>query len=480
MVIHLDPRASFSTGEPVTAWDVKNTFEMLSRYGSLTRRALAAKIKTFSVVDDHTIHLVFNSDEKGLYDRDLPLVFLLMPVFSAAHITPETFCKSGLTPLIGSGPYTVSDVHPGKKITYKRNPSYWGKDLPTSRGLFNADFVSVDIFYSDLPAFEAFKRGLIDIWVEEDLGRWKNGYDCAAVREGTIRRQEIVHGQPVGIYGFVFNQDRSALKDQRVRQAVMMAFDYNMLSSQLSQKDHSRTESFYQNSLFQASDSLSKAEQDVINLLPIPLAQTTLPSVHEHSFSKALELFAEAGWHPKNNLLVKKGVPLTLTILIKSKDFEQARLAETLATCLRRVGITVHIQRRENTQFIADLRARNFDIALWKWITSLSPGIEQTLYWHSRSAAQPSTRNYGNIRNPNVDFLCDKILECTSVEDLTATTKVLDRVLRQGYYILPLFHKTKDYRAFWKHIKTPPFPSHSPYWPATESFWIHAPHSQAP
>lgn len=472
MVIHLDPMARFSTGEPVTAHDVKHTFNLLSQHGSVTRRALAAKIKEFAIVDDHTIHLVFRPDDKGLYDRELPLVFLIMPVLSAAHTPSKTFCKSGMTPLVGSGPYIISNIDPGRKIVYQKNPSYWAKDLPICQGLFNVDSVSVDIFYSELTAFEAFKRGLVDVWVEEDLGRWRNGYDCPAVREGLIRRQEIAHGQPAGIYGFVFNQDRPSLKDQRVRQAITLAFDYGMLLAQFSPKDYARTESFYQNSPFQASENVSQAEKNIINALPIPLTQTTLPPIHEHSFSKALELFAQAGWHPHNNLLMKKGAPLTLTILIKSKELEQGRLAEALATCLRRVGVTVHIHRRENTQFMSDLRARNFDIALWKWVTSLSPGIEQTLYWHSRSAAQPSTRNYGNIRNPNVDFLCDKILESTSVEDLTATTKVLDRVLRQGYYVLPLFHKTKDYRAFWKQVKVPPFPAHSPYWPPTESFWI--------
>ena len=63
---------------------------------------------------------------------------LLMPPVGRL-LDAETFEKTTLDPPIGSGPYVIAKLDPGKTITYKRDPNYWGRDLPVNRGLNNFD-----------------------------------------------------------------------------------------------------------------------------------------------------------------------------------------------------------------------------------------------------------------------------------------------------------------------------------------------------
>ena len=121
---------------------------------------------------------------------------------------PDTFDQTSLAPPLGSGPYVVAEVRPGESITFKRNPDYWGRDLPINRGLYNFDEVRFDYYRDANTHFEAFKRGLYDMRIETDPGRWATGYDFPAVRQGKIALDTVADGLPKPVTGLVFNLRR--------------------------------------------------------------------------------------------------------------------------------------------------------------------------------------------------------------------------------------------------------------------------------
>src|SRR6478752_1216812 len=164
VTFHLDPRARFSDGKPVTAEDVLFSWALLRDKGRPNHRQYYAKVAKADAPDPLTARF----DLAGANDRELPLILGLMPVLPKHVVDVATFEETSLTPMIGSGPYRVTAVKPGASITFTRNPDYWGRDLPINRGLFNFDEVRLDYYREANGQFEAFKRGLYDFRVENE------------------------------------------------------------------------------------------------------------------------------------------------------------------------------------------------------------------------------------------------------------------------------------------------------------------------
>jgi ABC-type oligopeptide transport system substrate-binding subunit len=473
LIIHLNPLAKFHSGQPVTAEDVIFSYQTLCQYGPPGRRVLAHQVAKVAAIDPRTVRFDFVRQDDGRYNQELPLLVLIMRIFSKDSLNNSSFDKTGYTPLQTSGPYKVKSVDHGKSVTYVRDPNYWGKDLVVNKGRFNTDEITIDVFFNETAAFESFIKGVIDCWEEKDFQRWKRGYHVPAVTQGNIVRSEVVHRHPVGMFAFALNQNHPALKDIRVRKAISLAFNPQELRLQMDE-DCALTHSFFQLSEFEAPLVPSAQEQAILDQLPYPGAFEMAPPFVKMEKTmrrkKALSLLKEAGWELVQGQLMRQGVPLQMVIL--TKDRAETKIAEVFARTLKEVGIHPLIKQAKATHYTKMVNDRSYDVLLFTWMHSLSPGAEQGLYWHSESAKKIGTRNYSAIENPNVDFLCAHILKSKTRQDLVASLQALDRVLRSGYYVVPLFHRTKDYRAFWKYVKTPPYPSHSPDCPALDSFWI--------
>ncbi|MBL8588733.1 MAG: ABC transporter substrate-binding protein, partial [Methylobacteriaceae bacterium] len=197
-IFHLNPAARFSDGAPITADDVLFTFELLKTKGRPQQRAAYSQVKAAEKLDARTVRY----DLTGIGDREMPLTLALMPVLARHKVDPESFAETSLTPPVGSGPYVVAEVKPGERLTLRRNPDYWGKDLPLHRGLFNFDEIRVDYYRDANSLFEAFKAGLVDWRLETDPTRWARAYDFPALREGRVKRESIPFGLPKGMDGF--------------------------------------------------------------------------------------------------------------------------------------------------------------------------------------------------------------------------------------------------------------------------------------
>ncbi len=182
VIFHLDPRARFSDGKPVTSQDVAFSFEMLKTHGKPFHRNSFRRVAAVETPDAATIAFRFAAEA----DRELPLIIGTMPVFAKHATNPATFPETTFTPLVGSGPYLVSEVRPGESITMTRRGDYWAEDHPLTRGQHNFETIRYDYFRDSNTLFEAFKVGLSDLRIEPDPTRWTTGYDIPAVRDGRI------------------------------------------------------------------------------------------------------------------------------------------------------------------------------------------------------------------------------------------------------------------------------------------------------
>jgi ABC-type oligopeptide transport system substrate-binding subunit len=477
LIVHIHPKALFADGRPITAQDVIFSFRQSGLHGVAARREAARQVRRMIALDDRTVRFDFAPTAMGHYDRELPLLILLTRVF-AEHSLPKDipFEQSGLRPLITSGPYEIASHNQGRSIVYKRRPDYWAKDLPIVQGLYNPDKIQISVYQSPEMADQAVARGESDFAQESSCQKWQDFWKkLPAVQTGQLILQATKHRHPVGMYGIAMNTDSLRLKDIGVRRAIQLLVSSDDLKALMGDNDKV-TLGFFDNTSFQAPAEPSQAEQALNKELPSPLTDTALPaSSHTLPASRrrleALRLLTAAGFSLKNGKMMDAdGRPFVLTFLVP--DTQKERVAEAVSRALAKVGISVAIQRLEPLLYQKKIQDAAYDLMICTWMHSLSPGVEQSVYYHSAAVTNPNHRNYARLKNPNVDFICQRISTQPTQEGLETHMQLLDRLLRRECAVIPLYHKTTDYRIFSNRVGHPPFPQLSPYSPPPWSFWI--------
>jgi peptide/nickel transport system substrate-binding protein len=378
-------------------------------------------------------------------------------------------------------------VRPGERVTLRRNPNYWARDLGVSRGFWNFDEVRFDFYRDANSHFEAFKRGLYDVRAETDPARWETGYDVPAVREKQIVKEDIATGLPAGMSGFVFNTRRPLFSDIRVREALGLLFDFEWVNRSFFFDLCRRTASYFEGSELSAQGRPADAsERKLLAAYPEAVRHDVLegkwsPSASDGSgrdrdtLRRALALLSAAGWELEGTELRDRGSgrPFAFEILVTTKD--QERLALSYARDLRRAGIDAKIRLVDAVQYDRRRQTYDFDMLQNAWGASLSPGNEQSFYWGAAAADVPGTRNYMGVKSAAVDAMIEAMLAARERPDFVAAVRALDRVLISGFYVVPLFHVPDQWVARWTHVERPSETSLYGYLPET---WWRQPRGQ--
>lgn len=457
----LRPEAKFSDGTPITAADVVFSMETLRDKGRPNFKNSYSKITKVETPDDHTVTF---HQEVG--DRELPMIVGLMPILPKAQWQGKDFAQTTLDPLVGSGPYVMEKIKAGETITYRKNPNYWGKDLPIGKGLWNFDAVRYDYFRDANAAFEAFKSGLVDVRIETDPTRWNTGYTFPAAKDGKITLEKIEQKTPAPASGFIFNTRRPLFEDPRVREALVMAFDFEWANANLFNNAYRRTYGYYAGSeLSSEGKPVDDAEKKVLGNALAKLRPDFVDGSYKLPVSdgsgrdrkilrKAVGLLAEAGWTMGDKGLVNaKGEHFTFTILVKDRD--QEKIALHYQRTLQAIGITANVRIVDSAQFLSMQNSYDFDMIPWSWFNSLSPGNEQVLYFGSDGRTVQGTRNMPGIADPAVDAAIKAMLDAKTREEFVAAVHAEDRLLTSGFYMVPLYDAGGQWVARWNSIGRP-------------------------
>ncbi len=481
---HLDPAARWQDGTPVTAADVLFSLEVQREHGTPNRRRFYARVAA-EAPDERTVRFTFAAGPDGVRDREMPLLMGLMPIHCKAWWAGRAFERTTLDPPLGSGPYRIARVDAGRRIVYRRDPAYWGRDRPVRRGLFNIDTLDFTYYRDAAVAREAFKAGQGDLRLETDPGAWATGYDGPALRDGRIVLEELAHRRPEFARGLIFNTRRPLFQDRRVREALGLATDFAWINRTLFHGALVRTRSYYPNSELAAEGLPGPRERALLepwrDRLPaalferpfaLPETDGSGPAGARANRREALRLLGEAGWRLRDGRLADAaGRPFAFEILLGDPSDE--RVALEFARSLERLGIVAGVRLVDSAQYQARLDGFDFDMTLRWWVSSLSPGNEQLYYFGSAAAGEPGSRNYAGIRDPVVDALAASIAEAPSRDELVARVRALDRVLLWGHYMVPLFHSPVDRVARWSWLKRPAV---TPlYGPPPEAWWVQPP-----
>ena len=458
----LNPNAKWSDGVPVTVEDVIFTYELMTEKGRPPYNSRMKKIDRIEKTGERKVRFTFND----LADREFPMIISLSPVLPKHAIDPETFDQSTLDPMIGSGPYVMDKIVPGKSITYKRNPEYWAKDLPSRVGFSNFDEVVVEYYRNANTQFEAFKKGLFDVFPENDPAAWRRNFNFPAVTNGDVVKEEFKTGTPAKMLGFVFNTRKSKFRSPEVREALAMLFDFEWANRNLFFDAYKRTVSFWHGS--ELSSFGIPASPEELELLK-PYLDQVKPSVLDGTYSppvsngsgrdrkilrEAFVKLKKAGFSRSGSDLVDQdGNILQFEILTRSE--RQEKLAIAYKRSLEKLGIRVDIRTVDDAQYQRRVQNYDYDMVIQTYTASLSPGIEQIWRWGSRSTDVPGTFNFAGANDPALDAMIDHLLQAKTREEFVTAVRAYDRLLISGDYLVPLFHVDEQWVARWNHIKRP-------------------------
>lgn len=481
----LRPEAKFSDGVPITVDDVIFSHALLRDHGRPNHRSYYRKVTKVEKTGERKVRFTFD----GSGDREMPLIIGLMPVLPRHLIDPDQFEKTSLAAPVGSGPYTITKVDPGKSITFKRDRNYWGRDLAVNRGLYNFDEIRFDYYRDAGSMFEAFKSGLVQLRNEDDPTRWTEGYNFPAIRDGRVIKEELPVETPAGMSALAFNTRRPIFADPRVREALIKLFDYEWVNRTLYHGQYARTESYFARSEL---SSHGRAADEGERELLAPYKDQVKPAIMDGSFAfpvsdgtgenrdgrrEALALFEQAGYQLKDGKLIKvaTGEPLEFEILAATRA--QERLLLTYARALKQVGIEARIRQVDSAQYQRRKQTYDFDMIQYFWPVSLSPGNEQSFRWGSEAAVTEGSFNYPGVKSEGVDAMIEAVLRARDRDDFVSAVRALDRLLLSGDYVIPLFHLPSQWVARWRDLRRP---STTPLYGYQIDTWWLEPSSAAP
>jgi microcin C transport system substrate-binding protein len=483
VIFNIRPEARFSDGTPLTAEDVVFSYELFRDKGLPSFRAvLRTQVESAEVLGPHRVKFTF---KPGIPTRDLPETVGGLPIFSKAHYLANNrdFEESSLEPLLGSGPYVLDRMEVGQTIVYRKDPDWWGADLPINRGRYNFETIRVEYYADYNAAFEGFKGGSYTFRNEASSKIWATGYDFPAVQKGWVVKRELPDGTIAPGQAWAINMRRPHLQDVRVREALGLMFNFEWSNEKLFYGLYERIHSFWENTELAASGVPAPEEVAILKplvdegLLPpsILTEEAVMAPVSSASrqldrgnLRKASALLDEAGWTVGSDGMRRNaaGELLTVEFLNDSQTFD--RVINPYVENLRRLGVNAVHQRVDNAEATNRERNYDFDLVTTQFRMSYIPGAGLKQYFGSETA-DSSVFNLMGLKDPAVDRLIDLVIAAETQEELLHRVHALDRVLRSIRFWVPQWFKDVHTVAYYDMYEHPdPLP---PYALGNLDFW---------
>jgi microcin C transport system substrate-binding protein len=469
VIYRLRPEAKWHDGKSVTPEDVIFSLEVLKKnhpfYSAYYRHVVRAE-----KIGDREVKFTF--DAPG--NRELPQIvgeLVVLPKHwwegQDAQGRKRDISATTLEIPLGSGPYLIKEIVPGRTVVLGRVKDHWGRDLNVNVGQNNFDEVRYDYFRDTTVALEAFKGDLVDWRTENSAKNWATAYDFPAVSQKRVIREEFPNRSSGIMQAFAPNLRRAKFADPKVRRALNYAFDFEEMNKQLFFGQYKRIGSYFDGVEELMATGLPQGKElEILETVRAEVPPEVFTTVYTNpvggsaeavrdNLREAVRLLKEAGYEVRDRKLMdtKTGTQLGFELLVEEPTLERVMLF--YKPSLERLGMAVTVRTIDPTQYENRIREWDFNIVVGSWPESLSPGNEQREFWGSKAADTAGSRNLLGIKNPAVDKLIDRVIFAKDRADLVAATKALDRVLLWNHYVVPQWNYPKQRTARWDRFGRP-------------------------
>lgn len=455
----LRPQARFSNGDPVTAADVVYSFEQItSKFAAPGYRAAFEGVARAVAVDERTVRF-------ELREKKLDNVFLAggVPVFSKKWGAGKPFDEIVLEHPIATGPYTIDKVDMPRRIEFKRDPNYWGRNLGVRRGMFNFDRVVYRMYSDQAVAREAFKAGEFDIFKEYGSRSWMRQHQGAKWRDGRIVRRAFETDVGQGLQSMHLNLRRPIFQDIRVREALVYTWDFENLDKY---KAFRRARSVFNNSEFAAQGLPSAGELKLLEPFrselpprvfgPAWQAPSTEGDPHglRRNLLKARALLEAAGWQlaADGKLRNGQGEPFEFEYLNPSDGGRNTAWERNL----EKLGITYKERNVDFALYRRRLENYDFDvITIVEGDFTLPSASDLITSYGSAAADEPGNNNFRGIKSKAVDALIEAMGRAETLDELRDAARALDRVVMWSFWQLPELYLSAEWASYWNKFGIP-------------------------
>ena len=429
----MNPLAKWSDGKPVTAEDVRWTFAAAMDPKNLTgpHKIGLERFAPPEVLDDATIRFVAQEEH---WENLLTLAGLqVLPKHAFAG---KDFNLQNFEFPVVSGPYRLGEIKEGLQVTLERRPDWWAGTLPRFRHVANFDVLRFRFFEDPENAFEAFKKGELDLFSVRAAHVWANQTGGEKVARNWIVKQAVENRNPVGFQGIALNLRRAPLDDPRVRRALAHLYHREKMNETLMHNAYFLHRSYFED-LYDAAH---------------PCGNDFLAFDKE----QARALLAEAGWtaDPATGLLAKDGQPLRLRYL--SRGGTDDKFTAIFQEDLKDVGIELIVDKKDWAAWAKDMDAYNFDLTWAAWSAGLFKNPESM--WASREADRPSGQNIAGYKNPEVDALIDAQRAEFDVQKRHDIVRKIDAILARDVPYVLLWNLNYTRLLWWNKFGMPEAP----------------------
>jgi peptide/nickel transport system substrate-binding protein/microcin C transport system substrate-binding protein len=468
ITFRLHPKAAFSNGDPVTAQDVKFSYDALtSPYASPSyQTSLTDGVKRIVVVDDRTVRF-------DLIDRTGATLFKLGGLYVFSH-------KWGLKPdgsrirfdeLLNeipllSGPYTVASQDSGRQIEFKRNPAYWAAGLGVRRGQYNFDRIVYRYYKDETVSTEAFKAGEYDIVKVYAAAIFARQHRGPKWDDGRIIKKSFVSNAGKGLQAYEINLRRPIFADIRVREAITLSYDFETNNRYHRLK---RANSVFNNSEFAAVGLPSPGELKLLEPFRAELPATvfgppylaprndTDENALRRNLLKARSLLEAAGWKLADDAVLRnaKGERFTFEYLSATGQNTDQRMNPWRRN-LDKLGISLPDRKVDYALFNRRLTDFDFDMVTIVEPSFTLPQVADYVdLYGSKAADQKGSGNFRGVKSKAVDHVLEAMATASTLDDFRDACRALDRIVMWNYWQVPELYSNFEDTSYWNKFGIP-------------------------
>jgi microcin C transport system substrate-binding protein len=446
---YIDKSARWSDGKPITARDIKWTYDVIMDPKHLTgaHKVELERFTTTEIVDEYTIRFTARDVHwKNLYTAGQ---FQILPKHAYEKLD---FNKINFDFPVVSGPYRIDRIEEGMFVSLERRDDWWAANFKRKQGTHNFQTLKYKFFAENENAFEAFKKGELDFYPVHTSRLWVNETKGRKFTNNWIVKQKLYNHDPIGFQGFAMNLRKPPFDDLRVRKAMAHLLDRRKMNATLMYNQYFLHKAIWED-LY---------NRDYPNPNPF----------FEMDKAKARQLLGEAGWiaDPKTGILMKSGRPFSFEFLTRSASSE--KFLAIFAEDLKDVGIELKINKKDWAAWARDMDEFNFQMTWAAWTTDIFKDPEAM--WSSREADRKGGSNITGFKNLRVDELIEKQKRIFDVDRRNHISREIDQIVYgQVPYVL-LWNINYHRLLYWNKFGTPPWlePKYGDEYSPIEYWWI--------